>query len=315
MAMKKFLSLFLLSSLLSLNLSGQDLQIFNLSQQEFSGDESILYTSLSDIYAISSIPDSAAIPLHLLGKEPDSVYPVIHLDSNFRALFLACTGLREKDNLYLFDAIHAKTKIIPIHKLKSVAVLSVYYSGYYGSVEAYDYQIGFEIDPAFLAEDGSNFILIALGQENPFAEKPLSPIIREAISLSSDPILQAYLSSDSLAEITFINTHRFKKQNLSYYLADIENHPLNARKLCIYDSQSEDWIFDHNFLEGESASHTPIITTPNTDPRFVYQWTGNFFKNEPAMIFGMQYQSFSCPSFFSIEKQSQETIMNCDNRH
>jgi len=313
--MKKILLQLTLGIFLSLNLYSQDLQIFSLSQQEFSGDQSILYTSLSDIYIPSSNPDSAAIPLHLLGKEPDTVYPVITLDSNFRALFLACTDLREKDNLYLFDAIHAKTKIIPIHKLKSVAVLSVYYSGYYGSVEANDYQIGFEIDPALLAEDGSNFILIALGQESPFAEKPLSPIIWEAISPSSDPILQDYLSNDSLTRINFINTHRFNIQNFSYYLAEDDDHLLNARKLCIYDCENKTWIFDHNFLEGESASHTPIITTPNTDPRFVYQWTGNFFKNEPAMIFGMQYQSFGCPSFFSIEKQSQETIMNCDNRH
>ena len=313
--MKKILLVFTFGIFLSLNLYSQDLQIFNLSQQEFSGDESILYTSLSDIYRISSNPDSAALPLDLLGDDRDTVYPIITLDSNFRALFLASTGLSENHNLYFFDAIFSKTKIIPIHKLKSVAVLSIYYNDYYGSVEANDYQIGFEIDPTLLAEDGSNFILIAFGKENPFAEKPLSPIIWEAISPNSDPILQAYLSNDSLKKINFINTHRFNIQNLSYYLAEDDNHLLNSRKLCIYNRESKTWLFDHNFLEGESASHTPIITTPNTDPRFVYQWTGNFFKNQPAMIFGMQYQSFGCPSFFSIEKQSQETVMNCDNRH
>lgn len=85
--------------------------------------------------------------------------------------------------------------------------------------------------------------------------------------------------------------------------------------LFIYNSKSKNWLFDHNFLEGESASHTPIIATPDTEPNNVYQWTGHFFKNQPTMIFGMQYQSFGCPSFFTLEKNEKEIALNCDNRH
>lgn len=313
--MKKILLVFTFGIFFSLNLYSQDLQIFNLSQQEFSSNNSILYISLSDIYRISSNPDSSALPLDLLGNDRDTVYPIITLDSNFRALFLACTGLSERHNVYLHDAIQSKTQIIPIHKLKSVAVLSIYYGDYYGSVETYDYQIGFEINPKFVENKMGSFTFIAFGKENPFAEKPLSPLIWEAISPNSDPILQAYLSSDSLIKTSFTNTHRFEIHNLSYYLADIENHMASARKLCVYDQISKNWIFDHNFLEGESASHTPIITSPDTEPNNVYQWTGDFFKNQPTMIFGMQYQSFGCPSFFTLEKNEKEIALNCDNRH
>ncbi len=193
MTMKKILLVFTFGIFFSLNLYSQDLQIFNLSQQEFSGNNSILYTSLSDIYRISSNPDSSALPLDLLGNDRDTVYPIITLDSNFRALFLACTGLSERHNVYLYDAIQSKTQIIPIHKLKSVAVLSIYYGDYYGSVETYDYQIGFEINPKFVENKMGSFTFIAFGKENPFAEKPLSPLIWEAISPNSDPYITGLL--------------------------------------------------------------------------------------------------------------------------
>jgi hypothetical protein len=305
----------LLNSCLSIAAYSQLPQVFPVRIEKIETNKYFRYVSLSNTYRASEDPDSVIIPSQFIGNEMDTVYEYIVLDSNFRAVFLQRSHLSESSFLYLYNYQTNKLIKKSVKDLKLIAVLSIYGTAYDNSVGEWDYHVGFEIDE--LPEDSRkyDYSLAYFGSENPFSLQPSQAMSWQEADAESDSLLLDFLLQDSLQGIVFNSYFTFENKYWKYYLLEYAKHPRHARKIIAFNKDEKNWVLNHNFLEGESATQAPLNGIGLNNYAEIFQWTGQIFKNLPVLVFGFQFHSFGCPAFFTVETATRRIPLLCDNRH
>lgn len=261
--------------------------------------------SLLDVYPLSNDPILFPIPdITEMGAEAAKYF---RLDSNFREVFFAKTGLTDNDKLFIIDYSTGVFASFPVTKLNVVAKVDDYTTKFDWPYSLYSYMIGFEIDSISFKK--FTYPLVYIGKENPFIEKPLQKIVWEKIErkdLPEIPWLQDDTTSLAKFPNMYGNTYQFKTKGFEYYLQDYKhNGRVNSRRFAIVDTKKNKIVCKRAFGEGESTSLSPLNE----------QWTGKLFKDKAPVIFGYQSHSFGCPGITVMDGSEYDLGIYCDNRH
>ena len=292
--------------------------------------DDLVYISLSDIYHLSDDPDSIAVPNRTEGGFWAAKYT---LESVYRERFLSKTGISDTDSVYIYDHSHKSLISFAVRDLRVIASLNPYVNPRTrkGPFHQHDYQIGFEVDKKALDEFKGNLwnALIYVGQESPFANEPLTPLVWNEIARHEYPTTRedqgkaVFSGITSHKDFSWGNTYLAEAEGFQYFLQDyLRGSEIVARRLLVVEPQTQEAILDRVFYESESASLTLLnyrsmdgrISHQDEDSR-VSQLTGKLFKEKPSVVFGFLGYSFGCP-FISVMAPSDEDItIHCDNRH
>lgn len=305
--MRSFIYFCITFLILTLNsVSAQDLRIFNFEIQE---DTSLGFVSLSDDYAISENPDSPAIPsIDELG--PDSSLR-IELSGMYRKLFMKGTGISESDKMYIYNYAENQLSVIPLMKLKVIALLNFYRSADDWPYSQEDYRIGFEIPINKLNSKDKLFSerFVYIGKSNPFSQNQLINITWNKIDPSDLPAIKLMdidTNYSRIYEFLIVNYQYFKTGNRAFYLLDYQSEKnVFANHFIVIDATTKAVIFQKIYYSGESAQ----FAEPD------YQWTGSLFKNKPDVLLGLQWHAFGCPEITFLDPDTNPVYVHCDNRH
>lgn len=293
--------------------SSSSLNIFTIHSFE---DDTLL-VSLSDIYNYS--PNEIIIP----GNKKEGFTKLQYkISASYRASFLTNTALSETDTLYIHHYPSGKTISLPVKDLDIIAHLNDYRSLSQAPFSDYDYMLGFEIPPEALTPFKGNIYnsFVYIGQENPFIQKPLTPLSWHKIDTASFPATTKTQDQEVFSDwpahtnLPIGDTYLSETEGLQYYLQNRteENGQLKGRRLLVTDPKTQQIILDKFFYEHESSSPAELNGEPGYDGTF--QWAGKLFKDKPPVTFGFTWVSFGCPSIW-VTAPNEYIPIHCDNRH
>lgn len=291
----------------------ESINLFTLESRDSSA---VAFTSLSDIYSLSTQNDTLALPdIKKMGIKKSEYFT---LEKKYRKRFLSKTNIAETDSVFVYDYAKNKLASFVVKNLNVSAMINAYMSEQDWPYDYYNYMIGFEINKSDLKgfSDYYNNILVYVGKENPFAQKQLKPIVWKKIDTKAYPKkaisteVNAYLKNTTAG-----NTYSYETDSMQYFLQDYLAAQKNiyGRRLLVVDSKTNDIILEKMITESESSSPSLLNYENPSEP--INQWTGKLFKNKPSVVFGFEYVSFGCPSISVIDKSNEEIILQCDNRH
>ena len=185
-----------------------------------------------------------------------------------------------------------------------------------------DYMIGFEIGEAILnMADLKNYTSTTLGfigEQNPFLEGQLRPVLWEKVDASRFPTPKQIVK-DSLAiiENTPNTTFEFTSGVLRYFLQNqTKTGRLSARHFKVLSTDRDSLVFDKVFKAGEGANLLRLNTVQNKKQNIrIAIWTGKLFKDKPPIITDFISHSFGCPEIYFLEDSEPPISIRCDNRH
>lgn len=290
----------------------ESINLFTLTYRD---STDVAFVSLSDIYPLDdTASDTLALPnIEKMEKKSAKYFT---LEKKYRNRFLSKTNISETDSLFVYDYAKNKLASFAIKNLKAAAWLNGYSSEEDWPYPKYYYMIGFEISKKSLTglSDYYSDVLVYVGKENPFTNKPLTAIVWTKIpskEFPSKPIKKEDL--DQLKNKVSGNTYSYKTEDYHYFLQEyLESREVTGRRLLVVDSKTKDIIIEKMFIDGESLSAAPL-NDKNND--VAVQYTGKLFKNKPPVVFGFAYESFGCRAISLIDKSNEDIYIQCDNRH
>lgn len=230
------------------------------------------------------------------------------LNTKNRKTFFEAANLSETDTLYYY--IFGQESIIKytLSSLDLSAFLSPYEEPYN---DVRSYFIGFNI-PESQHYDHS---LVFIGKQNPFVIGAIEPIIWSKINRSEFPNIECRYDTLDIAteyvDTPFANL-AFEAKGLQYYLCIVDASGQNNH-LVVIDSTSNEIVFDRVFTLIEE-DYMPLDIIGNKKYHYP-QWTGKLFKNMPIALYGFTPSMFGCPEIQFIDKNTEDILINCDNRH
>jgi hypothetical protein len=287
----------------------------NLFRLTYRDSSDVAFVSLSDIYPLNG-KDNDKLILPEVEKMGIKAAGYFTIDSKYRKRFLTETNTSETDSLFVYDYSKNKLAAFSIKNLKTAAFLNPYSSEDAWPYHWYDYMIGFEINAQSLKgfSDYYSDVLVYVGKENPFTNKPLTPIVWNKISAKEFPS-KAIKTKDLalLKNKTPGNTYSYKTEEYHYFLQEYLNSTeVGSRRLLVIDANTKEVITEKMFIESEGSSPAPLNSA---DDEVAVQYTGKLFKNKPPVVFGFQYESFGCSAISLIDKSNEDIYIQCDNRH
>ena len=73
----------------------------------------------------------------------------------------------------------------------------------------------------------------------------------------------------------------------------METVTLSERKMVVIRKSDKQKVLNRWYFPGEGVETNPILI--NDNPYGSSIWTGRVFKSRPAILMGLQSQSFGCP--------------------
>ena len=102
------------------------------------------------------------------------------------------------------------------------------------------------------------------------------------------------------------DTYKYEGKEQTLYLQDLhKDEYIWAKQLLVIDKKSNLKTFETIFYAAEESEFQPMEA----------HYTGQLFKNQTEVIFGINYHSFGCPSITFIDSKKEPILINCDNRH
>ena len=295
----------------------QEIAVFYVIPFEKEANQTVGFISMSDVYALSENPDSAAIPpMEEVGIEQASFF---YLDSIYRKRFLEGTHIRPNDSVFIYNYVNHLSASFSVTSLKVLAKLNDYRTDDDWPHDPYDYQIGFEIPTADWKRLNRNYStpLVCIGKSNPFVKGQMKPLVWTKIPDKEFP-LSAIDTSDgrSLRNVKRGTAYRASSNGFHVYVQDIlssENGNLAARHCIVTDRKTSSVVRNDCFYDSESTLPTPLnLMTPE---KMINQFEGQLFKGKPPVILGFEYVSFGCEKIMFLLKEHSPIYINCDNRH
>ena len=228
--MKRFTPLLFLIFSSVFHIQAQKLYVYELQSAylNIENEETTGFISLSDKYPLNEHSDSLAVPDSLLV----SGNRYIELKNEYRTRVLTKTGIKETDDVYIYDYIQNRTITFKVNALKTLAILTPYDMVGGRKKNQYDYMIGFEVDQTTITSKKSflDDYFVSIGKINPFTEANLHPIVWDSVDSTCFP---TDFDIPNRLQRTKRKYHRGKtyeyiEGHLGYYSQDIlsNNHGL-----------------------------------------------------------------------------------------
>ncbi|OCG58616.1 hypothetical protein A9G42_05265 [Gilliamella sp. Nev6-6] len=307
----------------------KDIRVYSLAPIDYIKDDpNFMFVSLSDDIKLYDEENKESVFLIPEGKRKNYKKKEYLLTDSYRAKFFSEVGISEDDTVFIYDYDQNYLKSFPINSLKVLAIVNPYKDADDGPFHLSDYMFGFKLDSKGL-KDYSYSNLVYIGKENPFVQKPLTPLFWNKIDEKDSPVLD---ENDDITSLAFDGDLKDLKK-VDSYLAQangfrffIKNYTIKnesalfhsgeiiARHLIILDSDSN---IITNVIDGimEGDMFYPLNNLNSKDEP-IYQWTGKILKNEPPVVFGFKSSSFACtPVFQFMHPLHDYFVPRCDARH
>jgi hypothetical protein len=281
----------------------KDLIIYPLHSYDKIDNQSTGFVPLTDSFSFSEHKDSIVISAEYLGKNEFEQFHT--LNEKYRTRFLKLMKIKETDNVFIYNYRLDSIYTFQVKELPLLAHISLY--GTDDSVMPYDYLIGFDLQNFLPINDLGIYYdaFVYAGRENPFNTGKIKPILWKKMAANQLP---KEIKSKAISSTKINKLYKFQMNSFDYFL-------LNDTHLVIVESATKKIILEEIFVEGESESPAPLSFEGIENENLPQQWTGNLFKNKPAVFFGFQYHSFGCEGINFIENPGNSIYIYCDNRH
>lgn len=296
---------------------GQDLKLFLVNYFPANANKPVGFISLSDIYPLNEHPDSLAIPdVEMMGIDSANYF---ELNAEYRKRFLTSTGISESEKVFIYDYTNNIHFSFNVKELPVVACINNYAGTDDWVFSQRDYMIGFEIDSIRLNDLSTHYntSLVYVGNEDPFVQNEMKPIVWKKIKHEKIPFSDKDLKSMPwLSRMNVGNTYKFETKEYQYFVQDlIQLDIINGRHLLIIDLKTNKPICERIFHDSEGTSLAPLNYISPEYGNLLEQWTGNLFRNKAPVVFGFLYLSFGCPAITFLDNSENDLYIGCDNRH
>lgn len=295
-----------------------EIELYQFYDLEENTGKKIAFVSLSDNYPLSDNEDSVAIP-NLDNIQDKKELEFFKLDKKYRKRFLERMGISESDSVFIYDYSTDILLSFEVKRLDVAANLSIYsYQEIYEyPLTQFDYEIGFVLNKSVLGKLDLRYNLVFVGEENPFTQGQMNPIVWTKINSNQFPSKKSKLSY-TLKNAKRGKSYLYNTDKLQYFLQDFSDSETNEyivqRHIMIVDKETEKVIIERLFTENEGTSMAPLNDSPNyIDSK--EQWTGKLFKHKPEVVFGFEWFSFGCANIIFLQSKVKDIYINCDNRH
>lgn len=305
----------LLVILTSGNLSAQRPQVFALNTYSMNGEYYHGLISVSDIYAVSEHPDSAAIPN--ISSYTVSEARHIILEGKYEERFFAGTGISRSDKVFIYDYSTGKLISLNVSDLEVVAHINPYF-GEDDVPHPTDYMYGFAVNSDQLhgLSDHYSESLVYIGEENPFVKGGIQPVSWKKVTAQKGIVrLTNAYNENQILDYTLGEKYESESADFLITVRNANYHSISARILTIESKETGEIVTQRVFQESEGASLVELNNNEPDERTGNNQWFGKLFKDMPPVIFGFEYLSFGCPSLIIAEKSVEDIYINCDNRH
>lgn len=256
-------------------------------------------------------------------KEPKVLYQkeigktIIHLDKVRSDRFLKALNISKKDTAYIYSIYLDSVFKYPIRHLDVIAQLSTH-KEYDEVMDEDDYEFGFNLGQKY---NGDLETFVYIGQQNPFQTGKLKSISWKPMDASDFP--SKLLDIDMIHESRksgFENVipkeaYKYTDNKTDYYIQNLEvNGRINSRHLVIIDSNTNKVLFNDIYVENDDE-FLNALNIENEEFEGDQQWTGELFKDKPAIVHGILRASFGCECIRFINEMEPPIWILCDNRH
>ncbi len=176
-------------------------------------------------------------------------------------------------------------------------------------------EIGFKVSSLPLNTMGyfARNTFVHIGKSNPFKTGGVHPIKWIEVDSTLFPNnIKSTNHNDWINSLSRGKVFKFKTDDYTYLIQTLkysDNRPA-GRHLLVFQDHTETMVFNHVYMNTESAGISPILTQYENN-----QWTGQVFKDKPPILYGFLDISFGCPliDFIGGNEPSMEIL--CNNRH
>jgi hypothetical protein len=294
-----------------------DIKLYDASSfyQENDGKKRTAFLNLSETYFAGVYNESGERNRSSILRESDLANDPVRLNQNQRKKLINKLKIAESDKVFIYLIKSDSVLSFNLKDLPVIARMNIYGSDNYGNIEG-TYEFGFDLGEKIT--DSDNFAYI--GKENPFQTGKLESITWRKIKNQEFP---KKFSNDIIDDrrrswfngIEPGEAYKFSTNNLEYYIQNLnKDEKIIHRYLIVIDSRTNKISYENVQISSESTYLTPLKTA-NSKKQDDSQWTGELFKNKPALIFGFLGATFGCPSINFLDETEPAIRILCDNRH
>lgn len=297
----------------------EKIQLFSLLIHEDESEENKTLTcfiSLSDIlYSREDSKNEVFFPL--MNSEADTLER-IPIEDNYRRLLLKKAGISEKHSVYLYNYETNKQVIIPVSRLKSLALLNIYSNRDDAPYEDYLYHVGLQFDSSILDKLKSNYgdkVVIYIGSDNPFVRGGMQPVKWAKRKESEWPGKQSASYLKTFKSFKKNNPLSFKMDSLTYWVRDWGANEFyrDKRELVVVNTSGQ--IIYTELLEMSEGCSLTVLNGKYPDFYQKEQFVGHLIKDVGPTFIGFESYSFGCDLFRFLQFPQNRITLNCDNRH
>lgn len=236
----------------------------------------------------------------------------MRLNIKQREKFLKEVNVQETDSVFIYDLEKDKVQSYKVESLPLIASISIYVGE---SEYEEDYLFGFNLGKMEISYN--NFVYV--GKDNPFQTNKIKPIVWQKMNNEDFPIKfdPKIINKEVRSEFDGVvpeQSYKFTNNNFDYYIQNLGiDGMVNYRYLVV--SNSNEVIFKTVIINSESSYLVPLNTETKKTKTGEKQWTGELFKNKPAILLGLQGFNFGCPYITFLDKKESPIEILCDNRH
>lgn len=285
-----------------------DLGIMPISSSEIGNRKIPAFISLTDGDWYNRFPKVVAE----YQKESTSTNKELYyyLKGKERADFLANRDIKESDNLYIYNF---QTDDLTVAVIKEIPLLS--HESVYGGM---DFLTGLDVKNIIDTSAHTYYSSFAyIGTKNPFTSGAVSAIKWKPIATHKVPkVALNYGTFYNSADYEVLLAYHYAAYGNNYYYSrhSFDNGTFIVDYIFVINEQNT-LLYQAQISDSESQSPSIPLTENMQLPQVPEHFTGTLFKDKPAVIFGLYYNSFGCPFIDFISDSELSVYIQCDNRH
>ena len=222
-----------------------------------------------------------------------------------RSDFLNAVQINESNSIFIFNML---LDTVLIYKIKETHLIER--PNTYSGIE-----VGFKITNINLDLMGEYYwnTFVYIGNSNPFQTGKVYPIRWKQVDSTLFPNnIKSTNHKEWYDSFSRGKVFQFKTNDYTYLIQNLESSTdrPEGRHIIVFQDNTDTLVFNQIYMDTESTGLSPLITENEN-----IQWTGQIFKDKPAVIYGFLWISFGCPWIDFIGGKEPSIYILCDNRH
>lgn len=301
-------TVYVFSGFLASNITFSDIEIYWATPHD-PNENTIGFINLSERYPWNYESQEASfIPEESIGKTK------ILFNEKQTNRILKKMNISKNQNIFIYHFKTDQVYTIPIRGLRAFAKLDGYSSPSDNHLSEQDYEIGLRLGKQF-DKQGENFAYIGL--DHPFQSGKFKPMVCKPADYKDLPKLVRENESANNSSMLYSKSLIYSNGALNYYFIDYNKKQNDTnrylRSIQVQNTKTNEIVYQDLQTDSESSYISELATENNK--KHIGQYTGQLFKNKPAIIHGLMSHSFGCPGIDFLSPTEPPIRILCDNRH